>query len=527
MKSRTAQAAYQWDFFVAHAGADKERALELDGYLRPHSRVFLDAHDLLLGDDWDRALRNAQQSSLITVVLISSRTDSAYYQREEIAAAIAMAREDETKHRLIPVFLDAMRSADVPYGLRLKHSAHLSEDVTLRDVAALLLSQLPKIRSGRGKSKGAKPGASAPAPISSSKVSLTVSAHFESPVDLAEPSIHTLRYEGGNEKGVVQIRRTMPYLSMLENGGSIEPIRFNWVPFQWAFPKLDFKVLNNSSETVYFTELVFEVKESRLDPSPVLLIKPDSYGSNALHFRLINDGWGPARQAKARFHLIPLKKDMAAMAKFKGPYPYEVEIGDVKEGANVDIADAFAAAGVDFKRLEALAEWTSWGETLTFEDAEGKEWSMSEKKFLAERVACLGPFRNNGALVSGVLEYGAKSIGKGIEQRSVKFETIVWVINANRKGMPRPPSYEYATKFEVSGRNYERRVSISQELKAGEADRFLVQIGFDKSSLHRFRARLLYNGQREIVSPEIELLGFAPRSGIRFMREGKAQKPPV
>ena len=156
MKGRPgkAKAAYQWDFFLAHAGADQEEAEELDDYLRPHSRVFLDSRDLLLGDDWNRVLRAAQQSSCITVVLISSRTGRAYYQREEIAAAIALAREDDSRHRVIPVFLDEPARSDVPYGLRLKHGARLSAGCTLKDVADQLLSQLTKIRSEAGKPGG-------------------------------------------------------------------------------------------------------------------------------------------------------------------------------------------------------------------------------------------------------------------------------------------------------------------------------------------------------------------------------------
>jgi hypothetical protein len=92
-------------------------------------------------------------------------------------------------------------------------------------------------------------------------------------------------------------------------------------------------------------------------------------------------------------------------------------------------------------------------------------------------------------------------------------------------GVPRPPGYEYATKFRVEGKDYQRQVSISQELKAGETDRFLVKIGFDKSSWHRFRARLLFNNGHEIVSPSIELHGFAPRLGIEYMRDKRTRPP--
>ena len=529
-------ASYLWDFFLAHAGADKTQAEELYGYLHPRSRVFLDSREVLLGDDWDRTLQEAQQSSMITVVLISSRSGRAYYEREEIATAIALAREDETKHRVIPVFLEDLKAPQVPYGLRLKHGVHLSADFTLYELSDLLLKQLPRFRTTRFKSPPVGPRESVPSPSLANKVSLSISAQPGTAGDFSEDSIHTLSYEVASDKKLVRIVRSMPYLSMLENGGTIQPIQFTWVPFDWRFPELDFKVLNNSGETILLTDLIFEVKESRQDPSPVLVIKPDSYGSNALHFELMNDGWGPARGVRAQFHLIPLERDASERPIFRGPYPYKAEIGDVRELVNVSIRHAFETAGVDFKRLKAVGQWTSMcGDMVTVEDSAGKERRMTEKKFLAEQAACLGPFRQAvmiggtavfGALVSGVLKYGAKSIDGDFEECSVNFETVVWIIDANRKGAPRPPSYQYSTKFEVSGKDYERRVSISQELKAGEADRFLVKIGFEKSSRHSFRARLIYNGQCEILSPDIELLGFVPRSGIRFLRQARLQRTP-
>jgi hypothetical protein len=130
-----------WDFFLAHAGADKEKAESLYEYLADKSRVFLDSRCLRLGDDWDAELAAAQRHSLVTVVLVSINTEAAYYEREEVAAAIALARKDRDKHRVVPVYTDVTRSDDarIPYGLRLKHGISLGDDCTLADAAARLL----------------------------------------------------------------------------------------------------------------------------------------------------------------------------------------------------------------------------------------------------------------------------------------------------------------------------------------------------------------------------------------------------
>ncbi len=137
-----------WDFFIAHAGPDKEPAEELYDLLKEHARVFLDSQCLLLGDNWDQELPKAQRESLISVVLLSSNAEHAYYEREEIAAAIRLSRA--SKHRVVPVYLDAdlATSDSLPYGLERKHGITVSGDVTLEDVAEDLIGLLKKLQDG-------------------------------------------------------------------------------------------------------------------------------------------------------------------------------------------------------------------------------------------------------------------------------------------------------------------------------------------------------------------------------------------
>jgi hypothetical protein len=117
---------YQWDIFLAHAGPDGDIADRLYDKLAGRCRVFLDSRSLQLGDDWDLELAKAQRHSRVSVVVVSPDTGSAYYQREEIAAAIALARVEA--HRVIPLFVRGAGPAsnDVPYGLRLKHGLTVS-----------------------------------------------------------------------------------------------------------------------------------------------------------------------------------------------------------------------------------------------------------------------------------------------------------------------------------------------------------------------------------------------------------------
>ncbi len=139
----------QWDFFIAHAGGDTPAAEELYDGLGAGVRVFLDSRCLLPGDDWDQELRSAQAASRITVVLVSAHTEQAYYQREEVAAALDLARHNPTTHRVVPVYLDAANSGgstSIPYGLRLKHGLSAVEPGGLESVAQKLLATLDHLR---------------------------------------------------------------------------------------------------------------------------------------------------------------------------------------------------------------------------------------------------------------------------------------------------------------------------------------------------------------------------------------------
>jgi hypothetical protein len=154
-----------WDFFIAHAGADRRTAERLFDLLDGRSKVFLDSRRLLPGDDWDASLARAQQDSLITVVLVSPRTQAAYYQREEIAAAIALARDPTNRHRVVPVVMPAATGARaaVPYGLGLKHALTLSTRFTLSDAAERLLELLSELRGGAATRRRPRADASAAA----------------------------------------------------------------------------------------------------------------------------------------------------------------------------------------------------------------------------------------------------------------------------------------------------------------------------------------------------------------------------
>ena len=98
-------ADYAWDVFLAHASPDKPWCAELaDALERAGLRVFLDSRGLDVASDWDAELSLAQQQSRITLVYVTSNTDEAWFQRAEIARAIAQKRFGDRQHEVLPIW---------------------------------------------------------------------------------------------------------------------------------------------------------------------------------------------------------------------------------------------------------------------------------------------------------------------------------------------------------------------------------------------------------------------------------------
>ncbi len=133
-----------WDFFLAHAHRDAERARELHRLLGQEYSVFLDRACIEPAEDWSSILPRAQQESKVTVALISGRLDSAHYAREEIQRGIALNRAYPSHHRIVPVYLDGKPpiGEEIPYGLWLLEDLDVVRDGGLEGVAARLREML-------------------------------------------------------------------------------------------------------------------------------------------------------------------------------------------------------------------------------------------------------------------------------------------------------------------------------------------------------------------------------------------------
>ncbi|UKO99995.1 hypothetical protein [Nostoc sp. UHCC 0870] len=296
--------------------------------------------------------------------------------------------------------------------------------------------------------------------------------------------------------------------------GSIEPIEDDYVlssSFSWDYPDLDVKILNNSKNTIFITAALLEIEENRLDPYPVLITKPYQARYEAFQLYLKNLGWGDVQNLKARFHLIPLSlengKDRIE-PNFTEPYPHEVVVESFRQrDRSIDISTAFWDAGVDIHKLKSLNYHRDLDKKAPLYFGSFKAGSA----YVCGDCLYFGHFKTGVAYVCGELNFQAYNIEGLLEEKTLKFSTIVKLFDDLVYCLsPALPTVRYGTEFQVEGEKYERRVEISHTLKPGEADRFTITIGMDRSSRHRFKVKLICINGAEVLSPMIEMLTVIP-----------------
>ena len=328
-----------------------------------------------------------------------------------------------------------------------------------------------------------------------------------------------VRYSIEREKDRIVIRHNLGYLTLFKNGGPISPLEYvmspTYCPFKWDFPFLDVKVLNNQSTPLFLNEVVLDVTESRIDLDPLFTIKRDTQRRQAGGLYLVNEGWCDITDLRFSFQLSPGSTE--SFGNVKPPFPYTTSVPNLVDYAEVDVTDAFQAAGADIHGLISLlnAEWMG-GNCVVTNVVDGSKEALTHDEFNERWTRYLGPFGEEVGTLSGEINY-ATSNDEG--RKVVTFNTPVYLSNKNRLGIPKPPSYKYETSLEDEGTNYQRRVQISHTLQPGEADRFTVKVAAAKSSVHNFQLTLHDVSGLTLQSTPIEMHCFVPRSRRRSIEQ--------
>jgi hypothetical protein len=329
-----------------------------------------------------------------------------------------------------------------------------------------------------------------------------------------------LRYDIVNKKDSIFIEPVMPYLSKIKNNTPISPISVFEMADSLQLPTIDLKIVNNMESTVFFTDAVFEIKESITDPWPILIIDDEC---KSMIIPIANIGWGDVYNCQVNFNIIKPTET----PNFGANYNYKIDVGQFSTYYKLDLKNAFSQEGVDVNtlRMRPIDYWLN-DEGIyiyRFYDYNGNVISFTKSENHQRVYDALGPFRESDkveytrgkAIVYGEISFsGMQSKGK-VQNETIRFVTDISLYQWGEQGAGIPVDSEYQIEFDADRKNYEKSVPISQALKPGEVDRFTVAIKASKSSIHRFKIQLKYNDGNVYESKPILLKIFVPRNFLR------------
>jgi nucleoside phosphorylase len=280
-------------------------------------------------------------------------------------------------------------------------------------------------------------------------------------------------YRSELRDGELVISPHLRYLSSLESGGPISEDK-GFDPSHLPFPALDVKLVNNTRDSVLFTDALLMVDESRLDPYPVPSI--ESAGClRTMALTLTNIGWGPFTTCRLHFNIQRPRDE----PDFTQPFRFTADVTDnVNKDDYIDLSPFFS-------QLSVLA---------------------------------VDPYSTGTAQAVGEIEYSGLDVSGRLVSRRVKFSASVNITaQPCHVGASLPPTRDYTALLEPDKKDYVVRVPISQSLSPGGFDRFTIHIAALKSSAHRLRLVLVYNNQRKLTSQPITLNLFFPTSSARSL----------
>lgn len=280
-----------------------------------------------------------------------------------------------------------------------------------------------------------------------------------------------VKYSAVLNPNSVNVSPQLPYLDAVRKGNPVWAIPYMWQPFRWLPLNLDFKFLNQGTETLYLTALTLHVKRSIANREPILFLK---HGTCFPCLSISNDGWSQIREPSLQIAI----HEASDTPSFPDDLPIAVLIDEFDEYLELDLTEQFKSLGVDVDAVIRRSPNPS-----------------------------LGPFQSRVVFIFGQLKF----IDEAGESKVFRFGTDMR-IDAPLLGMYGPPTYEYQTRLQIDGEDYVRSVPISQVLKTGESDRFLLQLDVDRSSFHELEISVESNLGTIAISKPIQVSLFVPRS---------------
>lgn len=348
-----------------------------------------------------------------------------------------------------------------------------------------------------------------------------------------ELTVLPLFYASERDGEQIFITPVNPYLSAVHKGGPLHTLNTAdpWYDV-FHFPTFDVKLVNNTDKTVFFHEAEFRVSTSTPDCSAM----PAVLGPlGSLYVRLSNLGWGEMKNSRLRFALTAIPEEQLDDAPLQLPehLPHCIELGTFDSTKTFTLLPFFQIEGIDTNRIAELldTDWDSdeltvklrrelefcYEATAPDEDdryVHTKELPRVDYEAFLQKAA--GRFYKSYPSMAGMLEYDETLKDRSLEHRTV---SVFAILDFARYGFGAgaPPSNEYHIKLSVEEECYVRKLPISHALKAGEVDRFLIQVAADRSSIHDLTFALRFNND-EVVEAQVHLELFCHPMAAHYAR---------
>jgi hypothetical protein len=355
--------------------------------------------------------------------------------------------------------------------------------------------------------------------------------------------VTTLNYvykEYGNR---IEIEPQLGFVDRQGKGEVTKGFSWNEQPFTWDFPILSVKIVNNTKKTLLLTEATFQVDKSDIDLRPIIVVEGPSYNGNA-YFK--NEGWGPITNVEAKFNIGYYKN---CEAQFDPSEEFSERVEDLEGGGTFPVGKYVPDYMIDkVKQCYGWIESICYGRICrgvprhddgmrcldaqpreichhvsrppdqTFLEnflAEAEHYSAGEKSSIRyERICSQTP-----VCVQGQITFDDAAL----KSRSVSFSTIV-ILEEPGAGGASPPSYQYDVLLPAGEVGYTRRKAISQEIKPGEVDHFLIRLASDKSAHLHFLMNILEANGAVAWKGDFQVGILVPRSGAKLALHGLGDK---
>jgi hypothetical protein len=280
-----------------------------------------------------------------------------------------------------------------------------------------------------------------------------------------------------------------PLLKAMDNNSiaSVNMHNFCGLSVGFDFPALAIKIANNTSDTIFMSEIVFEITKSALDTAPVFAIDSSSRVSEVGlgGISLYNEGWASVF-------------DVQIVLTIDGRITASHTLKELDYGVFIDLLARSPPRRHEFDY--SLFPFDNYLPIGRFNNVRSSDVTKHLNIFRRS---------NREVPIEGNLKFKTED-GRAHEYQfvtDVGFERCIQIACSSR-----PPTIEYHALLDADKTSYVERRPVSQAIKPGDVDHFLVRVGANRSAMFELIVGINDVRGRSLWKGSIDMNIFVPRS---------------